>query len=161
MADEPLPEAVARVAGFLEDAGAEARLQEFEEGTGTAEAAANAIGCDLDQIVKSLLFICDGSFVLVMVPGTKRADSELVRRATGAQGARIARPEVVEKATGFPVGGVAPFPLPGIPTALLDESLLRHELVWIGAGSRRHMAGLAPHELLRLARARAAAVSAD
>jgi prolyl-tRNA editing enzyme YbaK/EbsC (Cys-tRNA(Pro) deacylase) len=49
---------------------------------------------------------------------------------------------------------VAPFPLPGIQTVLIDGSLMAHEVVWIGAGSSRHMAALAPADLVRLARAR-------
>jgi prolyl-tRNA editing enzyme YbaK/EbsC (Cys-tRNA(Pro) deacylase) len=50
---------------------------------------------------------------------------------------------------------VAPFPLPRIETVLIDRSLLVHELVWVGAGSERHMAALAPSDLLRLSHARA------
>ena len=67
----------------------------------------------------------------------------------------------MSRATGFPAGGVAPFPLPGIETVLVDRSLLVHELVWIGAGSNRHMAALAPPDLVRLARARPADVAAE
>jgi prolyl-tRNA editing enzyme YbaK/EbsC (Cys-tRNA(Pro) deacylase) len=66
----------------------------------------------------------------------------------------VARPDAVERATGFAPGAVAPFPLPNVERVFVDRSLLAHELVWIGAGSSRHMAGLAPTELVRLARAR-------
>ena len=71
---------------------------------------------------------------------------------------RVARGEEVELATGFPPGAVAPFPLPRVERVLIERTLLAHERVWIGAGSSRHMAGLPPGELLRLARARAADV---
>jgi prolyl-tRNA editing enzyme YbaK/EbsC (Cys-tRNA(Pro) deacylase) len=69
--------------------------------------------------------------------------------------------DAVEELTGFPAGGVAPFPLPGIQTVLLDRALMAHEVVWIGAGSSRHMAALAPADLARLARARPVDVAVE
>jgi prolyl-tRNA editing enzyme YbaK/EbsC (Cys-tRNA(Pro) deacylase) len=56
-------------------------------------------------------------------------------------------------ATGFEPGAVAPFPTPNVSRVLMDRSLLRHEIVWIGAGSDRHLAGIAPTDLVRLAKA--------
>lgn len=156
--DAALPEPVQRVSSFLESSGVEACLHEFPEGTPTAEAAARAAGCGTAQIVKSLIFICDSEATLVMVSGASRADDEKIREATGASAVKIAKPAVVLDRTGFEVGGVAPFPLPGIRTALLDNSLLGHPVVWAGAGSERHMVALTPHDLLRLARARPADV---
>ena len=148
-------EPVQRVASFLQAAGAEARLEEFSEGTPTARDAAKAVGCELSQIVKSLVVVCDGKPVVAMIPGDRRADTDKVAGAAGATKARIATPEEVQSATGFEVGAVAPFPLPGVQRVLIDRTLLAHELVWVGAGSPRHMAGLAPAELVRLARAHA------
>ena len=161
MTGKPLPEPVARVARFLAEARAEACLQEFRAGTPTADDAASAIGCELGQIVKSLLFLCDGEPVLVMVAGSRRADPAKVARAVGAQTAKIAPPAVVREATGFEVGGVAPFPIPTVRDVLADQSLLTWAMVWIGAGSDRHMAGLAPSELIRLTRARAVDASVE
>ena len=147
------PEEVERVARFLRDAGAEARVEEFATPTPTAEAAADAIGCDLSQIVKSLVFLCDGRPVLVMVPGDRRADRAKVARAAGSTHARIAGSEEVEDATGFAPGAVAPFPLKRVERVFIDQSLLAHTIVWIGAGSTNHLATLTPVELVRLARA--------
>ena len=124
------------------------------EGTPTAQAAARAVGCDLAQIVKSLVFDCDGRPVLALVPGDRRADSEKIARAVGSRFARIAGAEEVQDATGFDPGAVAPFPLPRVERIFIDRTLLVHELVWIGAGSERHMAALSPPELVRLSRAR-------
>lgn len=160
-ASPELPDAVGRVARFLADARAEACLQEFRAGTPTAVEAATAVGCELDQIVKSLLFLCDGRPVLVLVPGSRRADPAKIAAAVGASSARIAPPPVVRDTTGFDVGGVAPFPQPQVREVLADQTLLSWKVVWAGAGSDRHMAGLAPSELVRLARARAADVCAD
>jgi len=153
-----LPEAVERVARFLADARAEARLQEFKAGTPTASDAAESIGCELDQIVKSLLFLCDGEPVLALVPGSRRADPAKIAAAVGAGAAKIAPPPVVLETTGFEVGGVAPFPQPGVREVLIDPSLLPWPEIWSGAGSARHMVGLAPSELVRLSRAHQAEI---
>jgi prolyl-tRNA editing enzyme YbaK/EbsC (Cys-tRNA(Pro) deacylase) len=150
---QPWPEPVERVAAYLRAAGAEARVEEFRDGTPTAEDAAAAVGCALPQIVKSLVFECDGRPVVAMVPGDRRASSRKVARAAGGRRARVAGPELVRTATGFEPGAVAPFPLPRVDRVLLDRSLLAHETVWVGAGSPRHLAALAPAELVRLARA--------
>jgi len=148
------PEPVERVTSYLREAGAEVRVEEFPEGTPTAQAAARAVGCDLAQIVKSLVFDCDGRPVLALFPGDRRADSEKIARAVGSRFARIAGAEEVQDVTGFDPGAVAPFPLPRVERIFIDRTLLVHELVWIGAGSERHMAALSPPELVRLSRAR-------
>ena len=149
------PESVERVARFLRDAKVEGRVEEFSEGTPTAEDAAHAAGCALGQIVKSLVFLCDRRAVLVMVPGDRRADSVKVAAAAGCERAKVAGPEDVLRATGFEPGAVAPFPLPAVEGVFVDHSLLTHEVVWVGAGSTRHMAALAPGDLVRLTHARA------
>jgi prolyl-tRNA editing enzyme YbaK/EbsC (Cys-tRNA(Pro) deacylase) len=148
------PDPVERVAAFLRQAGAEARLEEFPDGTPTARLAARAVGCEERDIVKSLVFLCDGRPVVVLVPGDRRADSAKVAAATAARKAKIAGAEEVERATGFAPGAVAPFPLPQVRDVLVERTLLARDLVWVGAGSDRHMLGIAPAELVRLARAR-------
>jgi prolyl-tRNA editing enzyme YbaK/EbsC (Cys-tRNA(Pro) deacylase) len=150
------PEPVERVARELRAAATEATVQEFPGGTPTAEAAAKAVGCRLEQIVKSLVLVCDGAYVLVMVPGDRRADERRVAEAAGAETVRVARADEVARATGFEPGGVAPFPLAAIEDVFIERTLLQHDRVWIGAGSPSHMAGLAPGELQRLSGARTA-----
>jgi prolyl-tRNA editing enzyme YbaK/EbsC (Cys-tRNA(Pro) deacylase) len=154
------PEPVERVAAVLRSAAVDARIEEFPSGTPTAEAAAAAVGCELAQIVKSLVFVCDGRFVLVLVPGDRRADAARVAANAGASGARIAAPAEVLDATGFEPGAVAPFPAPRVERVLLDRRLLGREILWIGAGSPKHMAGLTPVDLVRVARAAPADVTA-
>ena len=153
------PEPVQRVSSFLRAAAVDARLQEFAAGTPTAEDAARAVGCELAQIVKSLVFICDGSYVLALLPGDRRADEAKVAAATGARAARVARGREVLDATGFEPGAVAPFPRGRVRHALLERALLAHDEVWIGAGSPSHMAALAPKDLQRLAEAKAVDLS--
>ena len=144
------PEPVERVAAQLRAGAVDSTLQEFPEGTPTAEAAAKAIGCRLDQIVKSVVFVCDRRYVLALVPGDRRADEAKVAAAVGAEEARVAYAREVLAATGFEPGAVAPFPVPGVSTVLLERMLLQHHRVWIGAGSPTHMAGLSPADLERL-----------
>ena len=148
------PEPVERVSTYLRESGAEARIEEFSEGTPTASDAAAAVGCKLEQIVKSLVLVCDGLPVVALVPGDRRGDPAKIAGALGAEKARIATADEVESATGFPPGGVAPFPLAKVRTVLIERTLFQHSRVWVGAGSERHMLGVAPTELARLAQAR-------
>lgn len=147
------PESVERVAAVLRERGIPARLEEFGESTHSAAEAARAVGCEREQIVKSLVFICDGRPVLVLVPGDSRADADKITAAAAAGYARVAKAEEVVAATGFEPGAVAPFPAPNVHLVLLDRALLEHEEVWAGAGSSRHVVGLSPSELARASRA--------
>jgi prolyl-tRNA editing enzyme YbaK/EbsC (Cys-tRNA(Pro) deacylase) len=148
------PDPVERVDSFLRATGGEARIEECAPETPPAEAAADAVGCTLGQIVKSLVFVCDGTPVVALVPGDRRADSSKIARLVGARRAAIAKPAEVVEATGFEPGGVAPFPLERVPMVLVERTLVRHPIVWAGAGSDRHMVALAPRELVRLTRGR-------
>jgi len=150
MSPSSWPEPVERVSRVLRAAAVEARIEELPAGTSTARAAAAAIGCDLSEIVKSLVFVCDGAYVLALVPGDRRADPAKVGAAAGATEVRVARPPEVVAATGVSPGGVGPFPPPtGVPV-LVERTLLSRSVVWVGAGSDRHMAMVSPVELVRL-----------
>lgn len=153
-----LPEPVARVAAHLAAAGAEARLEEVAGTCHTAREAAEAIGCAPAQIVKSIALVCDRTTVVALLPGDLRAETTAVARLVGASGARIATAEEVVRITGFAPGTVAPFPLAAVHHVLLERRLLRHRVVWAGAGSDRHLVALSPRELLRLSRAQPAAI---
>jgi prolyl-tRNA editing enzyme YbaK/EbsC (Cys-tRNA(Pro) deacylase) len=145
------PEPVERVAEVLRVAAVDSRVEEFAGGTPTARAAAEAAGCELAQIVKSLVLVCDGAYVLALVPGDRRADEDAIAATLEAEHVRVATADEVVHATGFEPGGVAPFPQRAITRTLMDRGLLGHAVVWIGAGSPSHMASLPPIELQRLA----------
>lgn len=155
----PWPEPVERVARFARETGAEVRIEEFAEETRTAVDAANAVGCSLAQIVKSLVLDCDGRAVVALVPGDRRGDPRKIAAGVGAARAKVAGPERVLAVTGFEAGAVAPFPLPEVERVLIDPVLLRYDRLWVGAGSHRHLASLPPAELVRLSRAEVADVS--
>jgi len=150
------PEPVERVARELRAAAAEAILQELPSGTPTAREAAQALGVSLAEIVKSIVFVAGRVYVVALVPGDRRADEGSVAAAAGAREVRVANADEVLAATGFEPGAVAPFPLPAVERVLMERTLLQHGRVWVGAGSTRHMAGLAPSELQRVASAEAA-----
>jgi prolyl-tRNA editing enzyme YbaK/EbsC (Cys-tRNA(Pro) deacylase) len=158
---EPWPQSVERVSDALRAAGAEARIEEFSAGTTTAEDAASAVGAELRRIVKSLLFDCDGTWVLVLVPGDCRADSSKVARATSSNRARVAGAAQVREVTGYDIGAVAPLALAKVSRVLLDRRLPADGVLWVGAGSTRHMAGLPASELARVARADVVDVAED
>jgi len=147
------PEPVERVAEVLRAAAVDSRVEEFAGGTPTARAAAEAAGCELAQIVKSLVLVCDGAYVLALVPGDRRADEDAIAAILETEHVRVATPDEVVHATGFEPGGVAPFPQRAITRTLIDRGLLGHAVVWIGAGSPSHMASLPPIDLQRLAAA--------
>jgi len=157
----PWPEPVERVAVYLRAAGAESRLEELDSPTPTAQAAAEVVGCDLDQIVKSLVFVCDARPVLALVPGTRRADPTKIGEAVGAAEIRVAKASEVVAATGFEPGGVGPFPPAAAVPVLIDRRILSNAVVWVGAGSDRHMAMVAPLELLRLTRGTTVDIAED
>src|SRR4051795_3238424 len=130
------PEPVQRVSAFLAREAVDATIQEFPEGTPTAEDAARAAGCRLEQIVKSLVFLCDGEYALALVPGDCRADEAKIAAASGASDVRVARAKEVLAATGFEPGAVAPFPTE-VTLVLMDRTLLTHDEGRIGAGPGR------------------------
>jgi Cys-tRNA(Pro) deacylase len=141
---------VTRVTAAAADLGLPVVTREFPEGTRTAEDAARAIGCDVGQIVKSLVFTLDGSPVVALVSGSNRLDEQRLAAAFGGGAVGRADAGTVRAATGFPIGGVPPFGHDDrLPTAV-DEDLLRYDEVWAAAGTPRDVFALAPADLVRV-----------
>ncbi len=128
--------------------GHEVEVRRFPEGTHTAQDAARAIGCDLAQIVKSLVFIADERAVLALTSGVNRADTTKLRALTGALSLRRANADEVRSATGYPIGGTPPFG--GSLATFIDEALTRFDVVWAGAGASDAVFGISPTDLIRL-----------
>jgi len=120
----------------------------FPDGTKTAADAAAAIGVEVGQIVKSLVFLVDGRPTMALVAGDNRLDE--AKLATAAGGSHVERPDgdAVRAATGFPIGGVPPLghDLP----IYVDEDLLRYDEVWAAAGTWTDVFPVAPGELVRV-----------
>ncbi|GAA3999668.1 YbaK/EbsC family protein [Streptomyces marokkonensis] len=127
------------------------QARRFPEATRTAAEAAAAIGCDLNQICKSLIFAADGVPVLVLMDGASRVDLERVREELGAGKVTRAKADVVRETTGYAIGGVPPFGHRNRTRVLADRSLLRHEVVWAAAGTPYAVFPMEPEELVATA----------
>ncbi|MFF1378556.1 YbaK/EbsC family protein [Streptomyces sp. NPDC058308] len=124
------------------------RVRRFPDHTRTAQEAAAAVGCELSEICKSLIFAADGLPVLVLMDGASRVDLDLVRQALGAEKVTRARADVVREATGYAIGGVPPFGHATRTRVLADRSLLRHDVVWAAAGTPYAVFPIAPETLI-------------
>ncbi|MFV0306624.1 MAG: YbaK/EbsC family protein [Desertimonas sp.] len=120
----------------------------FPEGTKTAADAAAAIGVEVGQIVKSLIFAVDGEVVLAYVSGKNQLDERKLAAAAG--GAKCSRvdADVVRQATGFPIGGVPPFGHASELAVFIDPDLLDYDEVWAAAGTWTDVFGIAPADLV-------------
>ncbi|MEU8605584.1 YbaK/EbsC family protein [Streptomyces parvulus] len=125
-----------------------AKARRFPEATRTATEAAAAIGCELSQICKSLIFAADGVPVLVLMDGASRVDLERVREELGARKVTRAKADVVRETTGYAIGGVPPFGHRNPTRVLADRSLLAHEVVWAAAGTPHAVFPIAPEDLV-------------
>jgi len=112
-----------------------ARLLPMPQNTHTAEDSARALGTDTAHIAKSLLArLSDGRFVLCIVRGDKRLDRRKLCRAAGAKRMSLATADEVLEITGYPVGGVPPFPLKTALPAYIDPNVLDAGVVYCGGG---------------------------
>jgi prolyl-tRNA editing enzyme YbaK/EbsC (Cys-tRNA(Pro) deacylase) len=120
----------------------------FPEGTKTAADAAAAIGVEVGQIVKSLIFAVDGEVVLAYVSGSNQLDERKLAMAAGGLKCSRVDADVVRDTTGFPIGGVPPF---GHATALrvfIDPDLLGYDKVWAAAGTWNDVFEIDPGQLV-------------
>lgn len=131
----------------------------YPQGTRTAVDAAAAIGCDVAQIVKSLIFDGDGAPLLVLTSGANRVDTAKVELAAGISPVGKADAAVVREATGFAIGGTPPFGHPAPVRTLIDEDLLDHDTVWAAAGTPSACFPIAPAQLVELSGATVADIA--
>lgn len=145
-----LPEGVQRVARVLQDLGHPHAPVMLDDAARTAQQAADALGVQLGQIAKSIVFRrkADGMAVLVVAAGDRRVDEKKVDAIVGKTGRADA--EFVKAATGFSIGGVSPVGHLQPPVVLLDRSLLRFDEVWAAAGHPHGVFRLRPQDLERL-----------
>jgi prolyl-tRNA editing enzyme YbaK/EbsC (Cys-tRNA(Pro) deacylase) len=127
-------------------------VREFPQGTRTAADAARAIGCEVGQIVKSLVFVAAGRPVVALVSGANRVDERRLGAVAGdpvvkadAQTARVA--------TGYAIGGVPPFGHATELAVYMDEDLFEYEAVWAAAGRPDSVFEIAPVRLRELSAA--------
>ena len=143
-----LPAAAKRVQDAANALGLAVTVTIMPDSTRTAEEAAEACGCTVGQIVKSLIFKgkdTDQAY-LFLVSGTNRVNEKAVAKTIGES---IVRPDAdfVRKATGFAIGGIPPFGHMVKLATFMDADLLQYETVWAAAGTPRAVFPVAPRQL--------------
>jgi prolyl-tRNA editing enzyme YbaK/EbsC (Cys-tRNA(Pro) deacylase) len=128
-------------------------IRRFPEGTRTAEDAARAIGCEVGQIVKSLVFTAAGRPVVALVSGANRLDPSKLAAVAGGPVAK-ADAETARQATGYSIGGVPPFGHASALPVFMDRDLERYDVVWAAAGRPDSVFPITPARLVELAGAR-------
>ena len=140
---------VDRVRLALLAAGHDGDVFEFPEGTRTAVDAANAAGCEVSQIVKSLIFKADDQPVLVLTSGSNRVDERKIEQLLGKV-LEAAKGRWVREVTGFAIGGVSPIAQKSPCKIFMDEDLMPLPKIWAAAGSPAHVFSTTPEQLLEM-----------
>ncbi|WP_227010151.1 YbaK/EbsC family protein [Pelagibius marinus] len=155
----PMKDSARRVQQAIESAGFDFQVREFPASTRTSEEAAAAIGCDVAQIAKSLIFRAKDSNrpVLVMASGANRVDEKAVGRLLGEKLGR-ADADFVRAATGFAIGGVPPVGHREAPAVFIDADLMALDEIWAAAGTPNAVFRLTPPELVALTGGQVAAL---
>jgi prolyl-tRNA editing enzyme YbaK/EbsC (Cys-tRNA(Pro) deacylase) len=144
------PDGVQRVARALQDAGHPHAPLMLDDAARTAQQAADALGIQVGQIAKSIIFRrkADDAAVLVIASGDRRVDEKKVDAIVGKTGRADA--DFVKAKTGFSIGGVSPIAHAQSPVTLIDRELFRFEEIWAAAGHPHGVFRLRPQDLERL-----------
>lgn len=152
-----LPEGVQRVTSFLQAAGHTSTPHMLQDAARTAQQAADALGVELGQIAKSIIFKrkSDDAAVLVITSGDKRVDEAKVQALVCDAGTKLGRADAdyVKLKTGFSIGGVSPVAHLTAPVTLLDRELFRFEIIWAAAGHPNALFEVSPQALQMLTQA--------
>ena len=145
-----LPDGVQRVAAALQEKGPPHGPRMLDNSARTAQEAADALGIAVGQIAKSIIFRrkSDDAAVLVVTSGDRRVDEKKVEAHVGKVGRADA--DFVKSRTGFSIGGVSPVAHATPPVTLIDQDLLRFDVVWAAAGHPNGVFPLHPGDLQRL-----------
>ena len=138
-----------RFEAWLAEANTGLAVKQFPEGTRTATDAARAVGCEVGQIVKSLVFVAGGEAVVALVSGANRVDEERFGAIAGAPLIK-ADAETARSATGYSIGGVPPFGHATELPVFMDRDLLAYEVVWAAAGRPDSVFEIEPARLREL-----------
>jgi prolyl-tRNA editing enzyme YbaK/EbsC (Cys-tRNA(Pro) deacylase) len=146
-----LSRSAARVQSALDAAGVVARVAELPASTRTAVDAARAVGCEVAQIAKSLIFRGreSGAPILVITSGTNRVDEKLLA-AEANEAIEKADADFVRERTGYAIGGVPPAGHTEPIRTFIDADLLRFERIWAAAGTPNAVFELIPSDLAKL-----------
>lgn len=134
--------------------GVEIDVRHWPEGTRTAADAADAVGCEVAQIVKSLVLMADDQPVVALTSGANRVDTRRLATALDAADVRMADADEAREATGYAIGGTPPFGYPEPLPTIIDADLLGHDEVWAAAGTPDSTFPIVPQVLAAAAEAR-------
>ena len=150
MNDSEFPEGFRRVAQALAERGHPHAPRWLDVAARTSQEAADALGVQVGQIAKSVIFRrrSDDAAVLVVTSGDRRVDERRVAAMTGPLGRADA--EFVKLRTGFSIGGVAPLAHATPCVTLIDRELFRFSEIWAAAGHPNGVFRMTPDELVRL-----------
>lgn len=139
-----------KVAEAAQSLGLNITIKEFTESTRTAADAAQAIGCSVAQIVKSLLFIVEGQPVMALVSGANQLDEKKLAARCKVSRKKVKRAdaEIAREVTGFAIGGVPPFGHTNRLTTYIDEDFLQFETIWAAAGTPNAVFAITPQALV-------------
>lgn len=140
-----------RVQNYLMDHGFSCDVKELPDSTRTAEDAARAIGCEVAQIAKSLIFIdkASGNPILVIASGVNQVDVKKIERSTGLQLVK-ADGKFVKERVGFAIGGIPPVGHAEKITTFLDPNLKNYEWIWAAAGTPRAVFQLSSKDIEKM-----------
>lgn len=126
-------------------------VEQFPDGTRTAADAAAAIGCEVAQIVKSVVLSVErGGTVVTLTAGDNRVDTEQLAETLAAESVSLAAPDHVEATTGYAVGGVPPFGHDERLPTYADRSLTAYDTVWAAAGTAETVFPIDPDRLVAI-----------
>jgi len=148
---QPINPSAQKIQNILNSLGSDYKVIEFSESTRTAQEAADQVGCQLGQIVKSLIFKGSSSNkgILVLTSGSNRVDEARISQYMGESISR-ADPEFVRTVTGFAIGGVPPFGHAQSLETYIDEDLLQYAGVWAAAGTPNAVFQLPSADLVKI-----------
>ena len=139
------------LAARLADLGIDAELISLGKETTTARMAAEALGVPIDVVVKTILFQAkNGALVLVVAQGTGRIDTKKLAQVTGIDGWRLAKPDVVLHATGYPAGGTPPVGLMQKIRTIVDARAAALQEAYAGGGTHDAMLRIKPSDIIRI-----------
>ncbi|OGP58740.1 MAG: prolyl-tRNA editing protein [Deltaproteobacteria bacterium RBG_13_49_15] len=158
--EKKLRQSAQKVQDILISEGFSYEVVEMEETTRSAADAAKAVGCEVGQIVKSLIFRgkTTGATYLVLVSGANRVDEKKLARHL-SEPVKMADADFVRKATGYVIGGVPPLGHLISMKAIIDMDLLGYREIWAAAGTPYAVFKLTPDDLKRMTQGQVISIS--
>lgn len=142
--------ALERVRKYLQEHDPKLAPVEHKETTKTSVEAARTLNVELGQIAKSILFRCGEKYGLFVAAGDMKISDKKVKALLGGGKVKMAKPDEVEKVTGYQVGGVCPFDIEDHIPIYLDQSMQRFAVIYTSAGTPNSLLPISPEQLQKI-----------